>query len=131
MRVGVVGYSTQKFDVKKAIEIIREVFDDIARKYGNNITIVSGLTAMGIPLLAYKEAKRRGWKTVGVTCEKANEYEQFPVDEKIIVGEEWGDESETFLSMIDVLVRIGGGKQSHKETQMAKERGISVIEYDL
>ena len=62
MRVGVVGYSAQKFDIEKAKKIIKEVFDQLVARYGDNITIVSGLTAMGIPLLAYEEAKKGNGK---------------------------------------------------------------------
>ena len=80
----------------------------------------------------YEEAKRRGWRTAGVGSKKAYGFEWFPVDEKpIIVGEDWGDESETFLSMIDALVRIGGNKQSKEETDVMKKIGAYVLEYDL
>jgi len=34
------------------------------------------------------------------------------VDEEYIEGENWGDESEKFLSMLDRMVKIGGGNQS-------------------
>jgi len=131
VKIGVVGYSAKKFDIDKAKKIIKEAFDLVENKFGNQIAIVSGLTAIGIPLLAYQEAVKRGWKTIGVACKKAEEFEQFPVNEKIIAGEEWGEESKTFISMIDVLIRIGGGKQSFKETEMAKNKKIPVFEYDL
>jgi len=131
MRIGITGYSVQEFDEKQARTIITNIFDELERKYGNNIIVVSGLTALGIPLIAYKEAQRRGWKTVGIACKKAYEFEIFPVDEEIIVGEDWGDESSTFIDNIDMLIRVGGGKQAHKEVEMAKKRGIPVIEYDL
>ncbi len=48
-----------------------------------------------------------------------------------MIGDEWGDESEKFLDSIDVLVRIGGGKQSMAEVKKAKEMGIKVIEHEL
>ena len=52
LRLGVIGYSAQKFDVKKARKIIKKEFNYFKRIYGNDIIIVSGLTAMGIPLTA-------------------------------------------------------------------------------
>ena len=127
--VGVVGYSDKKFDKTKAKELIKEAFDKIDDS--KNIKIVSGLTALGIPLLAYEEAVKREWKTIGVACEKAKEFDLFPVDETKIVGKDWGDESETFLKMLDCIIRIGGGKQSMEEVKQAKKMGIKVIEYDL
>ncbi len=86
---------------------------------------------MGIPALAYREAVKRGWRTVGVACAKAKDYDLFEVDEKHIVGEEWGDESERFLDMIDMMVKVGGGKQSKEEAEKAKKMGKLVFEYDL
>jgi hypothetical protein len=56
----------------------------------------------------------------------------YPVDvPPIIVGDNWGDESKTFLDSIDMLVRVGGGKQSLEECNEAKKQGIKVVEYDL
>lgn len=127
--VGVVGFSDKKFDKEKAKKLIKEAFDKIENN--GNIKIVSGLTALGIPLLAYKEAVKREWETIGVACEKAKEFELFPVDEKKIVGKDWGDESETFLKMLDCIIRVGGGKQSREEIKEAKKMNIKVIEYDL
>jgi len=131
LRLGVIGYSAQEFDVDKAREILKKEFEYFKKIYGDDVVIVSGLTAMGVPLLAYEEAKKNGWKTVGIACKKAYDYERFPVDEEIIVGEEWGDESETFLKSIDMLLKIGGGRQSLKEVQMAKEMGLQVAEYSI
>jgi hypothetical protein len=110
--VGFVGYSMQKFDESKAREYVRQAFDAAEEADRTSFACVSGLTNMGIPKLAYEEAVKRGWKTVGVACEKAENYDLFPVDEKVIVGKEWGDESDAFLSRIEMLVRVGGGKQS-------------------
>jgi hypothetical protein len=128
-RVGVVGYSSSDFNEKEAIKLIKDAFDKIPKK--DNISIVSGLTYVGILGLAYDEAVKRKWKTVGIACSKANEYKCFKVDTKVIIGDNWGDESKTFLDNIDMLIRIGGGEQSKKETKLAKSRGLKVIEYDL
>jgi len=48
-----------------------------------------------------------------------------------LVGEEWGDESDTFLSMLDVMVKVGGGKQSVAEAEKAEANGLSVMKFDL
>lgn len=132
VRIGVVGYSAQRFDKAEAMKMIIDAYDkidlqnpDVPKK------VVSGLTNVGMPALAYKEAAARGWKTAGIACSKANEYECFPVDEKIIVGNDWGEESQAFLNSIDVLVRVGGGNQSKRETLEAKTSGKPVFEYDL
>lgn len=132
-RLGVVGFSGAKFNetvggalLELAIKIVEEV--DLGTE---EVSLVSGLTDLGIPAMAYRIAAAKGWKTVGIACEKAKEFKVYPVEEEIIVGKEWGDESETFLKSIDILVRVGGGGQSFAEAKKAKEMGIKVYEYDL
>jgi len=130
--VGVVGYSGGKFneDIAKALMAI--ALDVVEENHKDDkYELVSGLTDMGIPAIAYRMADKRGWKTVGIACEKANENPCYDVDERIIKGKEWGDESPTFLARIDVLIRIGGGKQSIAETETTKKDKKPVYEYDL
>jgi len=92
-----------------------------------------GILTIHLPFvaLAYREASKRGWRTEGIASMQASEYVCYNVDHKMIVGEKWGDESSTFLSAIDFLVRVGGGPQALQETKDAKDMGIGVIEYDL
>ena len=132
LSVGLVGYSQQAFDEKEAKKVIKAAFDYIEKKYKDpHKCLVSGLTDLGIPRLGYEEAKKRGWLTSGVACRKAHQYKVFPVDEEVIVGSNWGDESETFIELIDVLVKIGGGKQAESEARMAKRLRLEVIEKNL
>ena len=132
MRIGVIGYSAQKFDKKKATDLLKKSFDlVVSENKSDNYEVVSGLTNLGIPALAYKEAKERNWKTVGIAPKVSEEFEYFPCDDVRIVGEGWGEESETFLNSIDILVKIGGGKQSKTELSKAKDMGLKVYEYDL
>ena len=131
INVGIVGYSAKKFDKKLARMLIEKALELLMRDAKDELVIVSGLTYLGVPAIAYDVAKEMGLKTVGVACSKAKEYECFKVDEEKIVGTEWGDESETFLKMIDIMIKIGGGKQSEEEAKRAKEMGITVIDYDL
>lgn len=120
LRIGVVGYSDTDFDEEQANQYIRDGLDEISTSHTGTPQLVSGLTDIGIPKLAYREAASRGWETVGVACAKAEEYDTYLVDE-----------SEEFLSQIDVLLRVGGGGQAVEETGHAKKRGIPVYEYDL
>ncbi|MFY9222919.1 MAG: hypothetical protein WAQ98_09630 [Blastocatellia bacterium] len=132
LRVGVVGYSSKQFDLQLASQLIKNAFDKVDKEYANHKKIIiSGLTDLGIPSLAYKEACKRRWKTIGIACSKATEHKCFPVDKKIIVGTQWGEESATFLDLIDILIRVGGGEQAKKETDLMKKKGKLVIEYDL
>lgn len=134
--VGVVGYSSQKFDEQEAREILEEAFDDIEEEYVDNgdfekISVVSGLTNQGIPKIAYQIADERGYDTIGVAPLEADDYDLYDVDEIIYEGENFGDESETFIDMIDVFVKVGGGDQSQHEMDLAESEDISILEFDL
>lgn len=130
--IGVVGYSGAKFDEDIAKALLVLAFDIVeADSKSDEYAVVSGYSNMGIPKLAYEEADKRKWKTVGFSAEEAKEYELYDVDEEIIEGEKFGDESEKFIEYIDCLVRVGGGKQSMEETQKAKDLNKQVYEYDL
>jgi hypothetical protein len=113
MNVGVIGYSAQKFDEVLAKKLILEGLNKIGIE--NISCIVSGLTNIGIPKIAYEIATELKLETIGIACKLANDYDLFPVDKEIIVGDNWGDESETFLNYIDCLIKVGGGKQSEEE----------------
>jgi len=134
VNIGLVGYSGQEFDEDEAKDLIKEAFDWAEEKFGKDgktFCVVSGLTDLGIPALGYREASRRGWKTSGVAPAEAKEYDWYDVDDVIIEGEKFGDESEKFLSMLDVFVKIGGGKQSAAEFEKARPRGIETWEGEL
>lgn len=134
MRIGVIGYSAQKFDVDQAEYALDSMIMGLSikeRRGFEEVAIVSGLTNLGVPAIAYHIAKCRGMKTVGIACSKAKNYDCFACDEVKIVGDNWGDESEAFLNDIDVLVKVGGGKQSLSEIEKAKTMGIPCFEYHL
>lgn len=143
INIGFVGYSDTSFDEKKARDIISDIFNIILKKYCNEdnmdikINIITGATNLGIPKLVYEEASKFNarwgeWLTlVGVMAKEGYEYELFPCDEIYAYGENFGDESPFFIDKLDVLYKIGGGKQSIKEFAMAQEKGIECVEYEL
>jgi hypothetical protein len=134
MKLGIVGYSSGKFDQEVALSMIAV---GIATAEAESKTLatelVSGLTDQGVPGLAYHLAASMDLKTVGIACSKASEYPCFPVDEEIIVGDDWGDESQTFLERVDAIVRVGGGEQSLKEVALFREQkpDAIVVEFEL
>jgi hypothetical protein len=125
LKLGVVGYSREIFDPKEAQEAIKKLIPKMIEIHNaTNVELVSGLTNQGIPKLSYQFAVSKKYKTVGIAPKAAFRVPSglFPVDKRIIVGEEFGDESETFIEYIDVLVRFGGGPQSRKEVEMFKKK---------
>jgi len=129
MKVGVIGYSAQKFDEQEALTILRSLFSNLP----TDSEIVSGYTNLGIPGLAYKVAREFGFSCTGIACQKAKEYQCFPCD-KVVMDDcwvEWGDESQTFLEYCDQFLRIGGGAQSIREAEIARQMGKSVIYHEM
>lgn len=70
---------------------------------------------VGVPLIAYNIAKKLGFRCIGIAPNKAKSLSCFNCDEKIFVGQNFGDESKKFLESIDILIKYGGGKQSQRE----------------
>lgn len=132
LRIGVVGYSRECFDRGVAAALVRAALDAaVAGRPDGERVLVAGLTDLGIPALAYREAARRGWRTAGYACARAQALRCYPVDERVVVGERWGDESAAFVAAVDVLVRVGGGPQSRREVAMARAAGLEVFEHEL
>ena len=141
MNIGFIGYSGKPFDKEKAQKIIDEILvkeglteyftTDMNRP--KDVAIVSGATDLGIPGMVYHTAEKYNFKTIGVMCKRGYDKDNtlYPCDEIYAIGEDWGDESETFISKIDRLYKIGGGEQSEKEKGMAEAAGIPVFEYKL
>ena len=132
-RVGVVGYCPpSQFDENEARRMINEAYDKVVVYSGPApVAIVSGLTNVGVLAIAYEEAVKRGWRTVGVACKRAMEHQLFPVDEQLVVGDNWGDESSAFIGILDAMIRIGTGKQSIRETDEVRAKRLPTFEYDL
>jgi hypothetical protein len=138
MKIGIVGYSSSNFNLSKAQYLIELGIDYMAyyikgRTLRNNISVVSSLTNLGIPKLAYEYATAKGYQTVGIACEKAKDYDCYPVDKAIIEGKNWGDESSLFINEIDCLVRVGGGEQSLNEALLFRslKPEAEILEFNL
>lgn len=130
--IGVIGFSAQKFNIKQAFHFMIDALKQITEEHPNNeLIIVSGLTSMGIPLVAYIIADRMGFKTIGIAPKVSEQYSKYPVTKEIIKGDNWGDESDFFVSVCDVVIRIGGGDQTNEELEKFKEKGCDVYEYDF
>ncbi len=130
--IGVVGYSGKPFDREKALKLLSDVLSFAHALFDDEPpTLVISINDLGVPAIAFAIAKRYGWKVVGMGCEAAKEYKLLPVDRSVYVGIEWHEGSEVFIDLLDVLIRVGGGVQSHDEVRMAKERGIPVLEFEL
>lgn len=115
IKIVVIGYIFQRFNSSKALQFISKTFDRIDKKYKHRSKqVVAQLVDLGVPALAYREAKKRGWKTAGIAPSEAKRQKCFPVDEEFIKGEKWRDESSLILRVSDVFVCISS-EDIHEE----------------
>jgi hypothetical protein len=120
-------------------EVMEKIIDAYEKKKGTyTIEIVSGLTNQGVPKLVYEYADKMKYPTIGFAPSRIHQIRagMYPVTKQIIIGTNFGDESAQFLEYIDILVRIGGGPQSHMEVSEFKKlypKNISttLFEYEL
>ncbi len=123
IKYGIVGFSRNQFDKTSAYKILAELFSSVKAKHSDKeVEIVSGYTNSGVPKIAYELADKFGFTTVGFSAKQALNVRSgvYPVQKVILKGDRFGDESEDFVKYIDGLIRIGGGPQSRRETEMFK-----------
>lgn len=137
MKIGIVGFSATPFDEENAKLILKTKLEELISGLDPKfIEVVSGYTNIGIPKIAYEIADSLGLKTVGYSAKQAltSSCGLYPVGKEIIVGENFGDESQAFINYIDILIRIAGGSQSKKEVELFKvknkDRDLSVLLFE-
>ena len=139
--IGVVGYCPpSKYDKDEAERLLREALEEALAVFAPNGTIklAGGWSDVGIHGMAYHIGKHEfGWYTIGYASSlvkieaEGGEYKLFPVDEEHLIGLSWGDESEDFVASLDLIIRIGGGPQSHRECAAMIDAGKPVITREL
>lgn len=132
IRVGVIGYIDEKFDKVDAWKLVRRGLDTVKKQFSQtDLEIVSNLVDEGVPQTAYIMAGQQNWPTVGIAPDAVLASRIFPCDTMKRGGSNWGDEVETFLGNIDVLVSVGRNDSTKVYVTEAKKRGLSVHEYKL
>lgn len=136
--VGVAGYSGQWAPAKLAADPNLKVLADAAvsalseqlkalkSKYGEKLIISSGATMEGVPKIIYDLCVEQGVPAIGVACAKAFKYPLATMKYLVVEGQEWGEESASFISLADELVVLGGGGQAKREMIAAGQQGKDV-----
>ena len=132
--VGVVGTSSyhlvDKTTAAKAVDSALEEVEAKAATLGKEVVIISG--AGMVPKFAFQWATKKGMLTKQIVSSAVRS--KPPVEtERICIGKSRGDESEEFIKLIDVLVRVGGGPRSHRELERFKDAhpDSAVVEREL
>lgn len=128
VKIGITGnldYEVNKEDINVIYQALKNIDEDFQ---GFKKSLISNGLNTGIFGTAYDIAKKIGWLTGAVTCSKINDMEKYEVDSNYIIGEEWGDEDDLFLSNIDGLYKFGSDEQSENKAKKAREMNIPVRE---
>jgi len=125
--VGVTGFSGQWSDQKiasdqtiredalAATSLIRDHLEALKAQYGSRLVLSSGATMEGVPKIIYQLCEQLGIDAMGVTSAKAIDYQLGKMRYLVVEGDDWGQESATFLRTSDELIMIGGGGQAKRE----------------
>jgi hypothetical protein len=128
--IGFVGYSDVKD--KETETKMRQVVKDIFNTLPKDVAVVTGCTNLGISKYVYEEAASRNISPlIGIMAKEGYQYELYPCDIIYAQGNNFGEERDLFIDMIDVLYKIGGGNQSQKEFQMALDKNIPCFEVGI
>ena len=137
LAIGLAGFSgnfdtQERPDIEQVIQQIIEymLHEKMESCLPQQIFMVSGATKLGVPQVGYTVARKLGISSIGLTANEAIDHPIAEIDYLTVVGEQFGDESEAFISIIDELWVIGGGEQSLKECKMAvnSETPVKIIQ---
>jgi hypothetical protein len=120
------GDAVLKSDSVAAAAALREKLVELKAEHGSALVISSGATNEGVPKIIYQLCEELRIKAMGVTSEKAFDYQLGTMEYLIVVGENWGDESPTFLNTSDEILMLGGGGQAKREAIAADQMGKRV-----
>lgn len=129
--VGIVSTSGAVTDTHRLSRVVDPLFAGIQRKTWldrsgqHGVIVLGGMTAAGGIHTAYNGALKSKLATAGIMTWQGAGYQLVRgVQEMIIVGEDWGAESQDFVDLIDVMVVLGPpqGKQGWREALEAISR---------
>lgn len=134
--VGIVSTSGSVTDTHRLGRVVDPLFQGVQRKTWydrtglHNTVVLGGMTAAGGIHRTYDAALKAQLATAGIMTWKGADYQLVRgVKEMIIVGEDWGQESDDFVDLVDVMVVLGPpkGKQGWDEAVRAMQKGKPVV----
>lgn len=116
--------------VEEARSALRQEIVRSRHEYGGRLYVATGGTNTGVLRLAYEVCAEAGIPAVGITPDRALNYDLGAMACVVPVGEFFGDESGAFVALCDEFLLLGGGKQSLRETLAAAALGrpVTVIQ---
>jgi hypothetical protein len=124
--VGFSGYGTAGYNYEITAEGIDTVFQSFRQQRLHIGGVTDGGTGYGVPGLSGTLAASHGHDPIGFAPLRSLRGAA-PREDFIVVGEEFGDETEALGTMADVLFVFGGGELSRKELDAALLAGSTAV----
>jgi hypothetical protein len=103
VRIGITGEISET-QIPEAKRVLSRA---LGRLYGSSIEIVAKLVDRGVSRAAYEVAQELEFRTAGVAPRVALDETCSLVDRREIVGEDWGQETETFINQVSIIICLG------------------------
>src|SRR5262245_29201054 len=113
--------------VEEARTALRGELLALARSHADRLVVATGGTNSGVLELTYSLCAELGITAMGITPDRALNYELGAMAYVLPVGRYFGDESDVFVRQCDAFLLLGGGKQSQKETLAAAALGKPIV----
>lgn len=112
-------------------KVVQSILDEVAKQHTDTeLVLCSGRGH--VPMMAFSWASRNNVQAVQVVSAAVRSRAK-GVSDRITIGRYHGDESDHFVGMVGVLVRIGVGPQSRAEVKQFRQQkpGNLVVEQEL
>lgn len=123
--LGVVSTSGSTTDINRMVKITGPLLEGIqhGRLLPRRVIGLGGMTDLGGINVFYDMCLRARIDTAGIMCwQGASSRLARGAREMVIVGDEWSDESPTFLDLVDILLVLEPGQQGWREALEAAQR---------
>lgn len=128
--IGFTGWSVNPPEGR--LDITREFISDLLNGLNpKEDIIVTGGTNMGAEKIVHEEARKRGFKIIGVISQnivKATEPIFAGLNTVVVVSRSWETMSGPFVDMVDALVSLGGRKTTNSMIDTATSRGMPTLQ---
>jgi len=125
--VGVFGTLIDGPFIHNTKRIIAQLFKQLYEKHGVYVWIVSDCLDAGVPKVAFQEALKYGWYTIGIhSMVVTKRYPMFMADHFILVEDD-NDLVNILTDLLSLLIYDVDDERAKKIAQALIERGIPTI----
>ena len=125
--VGIIGPKTKDYDNTESY-IIQSLLDEAISAEDVQFAIATSMIDIGMNAVAHRWAWNRGIPVIGVTTPKCWEFPCWMAQKRIIVGEDWGDENQSFVAILNALVKFSDTSFDKATGDLAHAAGIKVVD---